>query len=110
VDKGKGHVVKLELEVMGGFTGPAGKQVIHLDLDRLPEPEAAELRRELNAVPKESWGGSFLNPHPQSWDFRYVLSADENGRKERITFHRNQGPAALTRLADLILKDKPSSG
>src|SRR5438874_635665 len=92
--------MKIELEITGGFTGPAGKQVIRVALDQLPANDAAALRREVDAIPKTAWGGSFMAAHPQSWDFRHVLRVEQNGETKTVSFHKNQGPAELSQLAD----------
>jgi hypothetical protein len=96
--------VKIVLEIVGGFTGPAGKQVIKLDLDRLSERAASESRRDLKGVPENVWGASLLAPHPKPWDFRNVLRVEEGGTERNVTFHRSAAPTELTRLADRIIK------
>jgi hypothetical protein len=96
------------LEIIGGFTGPAGKQMFEFDLSRLPASKAAEIARELRSIPQSAWGSSFLAPHPKSWDFRHVLQVkDEDGTWRQVEFNRNQGPPELTRLVDRICEIDP---
>jgi len=100
--------VRLTLEVTGRFTGPAGKQVINLDLARLPRSEAEELRHEVELVPETAWGASFLAPHPKPWDFHHLLRVEDNGREKWVAFHLNEGPSVLTRLSEKLIKLDPS--
>jgi hypothetical protein len=73
--------------------------VYSLDLARLPE--GAELRREIESVPKTAWGSSFFAAHPKPWDFRHVLQVeDDDGTTKQVQFHRDQGPPELTRIVD----------
>jgi len=99
--------VRLTLEVIGGFTGPARKQVINLDLARLPSSEAARLSHEIDLIPKTAWGASFFSSSPKPWDFRYSLSIEDTGTEKSVSFHRNQGPPELTRLSEEIVKLNP---
>ncbi len=102
--------MKLVLEVTGGFTGKAGKQVISLDLDQLPEGVASEMHRLLEAVPPSVWGESYLSNHPKPWDFRHELSV-RDGEQRMVTFHKGQGPSELTTLAERIVDyDSSKSG
>ncbi|MGZ4961153.1 MAG: protealysin inhibitor emfourin [Limisphaerales bacterium] len=94
--------MKITLEVSGGFTGPAGKSGVSVDVAHLPEREANKIRALVAATPDSAWGGSFFEPHPKPWDFRHTLCVEENGNAKRVVFHRNQGPASLTELADKV--------
>lgn len=94
--------MKIVLEVTGGFTGKAGKQVIAVDVDQLPADLASETRRLLNAIPPSAWGGSFLSNHPKPWDFKHRLSVHDGGERV-VTFHKGYGPAELTTLAERII-------
>ena len=92
----------LSLEIMGGFTGPAGKHVIRIDPDQVSKSDAAEIGRDLEAIPNTAWGGSFLAPHPKPWDFQFTLTFEKDGHQRTVKFHRNQGPPELSRLAEKI--------
>lgn len=96
--------MKVELEVSGGFSGPAGKQTTEVDLNQLPAPEAATLRREVESVPAASWGNSFLDQHPKPWQFRHVLRVTEGGAQRSAVFHLDHGPAALSAIAKQLLE------
>ncbi len=95
--------MKLSLEVTGGFTGPAGKQKVEVELDQLPPDRAAKLRADLEQIPASAWGSSFLLPHPKPWDFRHVLSVTSGDQPRVITFQRGAGPPALTKIAEELL-------
>jgi hypothetical protein len=101
--------MKLELEVTGGFTGKAGKQLIRIDTDQLGPDVAAQLHRDLEQLPEDTWGQSFLSPHPKPWEFLHELRVVEDGRDRSVRFHLNQGPPALSRIAEQ-LKEIHSSG
>jgi hypothetical protein len=96
--------VNVRLEVIGGFTGKAGKQVIQIALDKLAPEEAAELRRLIESLPDDIWGGSYLAPHPKSWDFRHTLEVTEGDNIRTATFHGGQGPAELTTIAQRLIE------
>jgi hypothetical protein len=96
--------VKLVLEVTGGFTGPAGKQRVEVELEQLPAAEAAQLRTELEEIPETAWGSTFSLAHPKPWDFRHVLSVTSRERDQVVTFHNGAGPPALTRIAKSLLE------
>lgn len=91
--------MKLLLEVSGGFTGPAGKQRVEVDLDQLPPAEAAKLRAELEHIPASAWGSTFSLAHPKPWDFRHVLSVTSADGVRVVTFQSGAGPAALSEIA-----------
>ena len=93
----------IQLEITGGFTGPVGKQVISLDLAKLPGPEVERIRQDLNAIPANAWGQSFLSAHPKPWDFTHRLVLENTGIQKSIVFHLNEGPSALTTLAAKIV-------
>jgi len=94
--------MKFELEVTGGFTGKAGKELIRIDTDQL-EPEVAErLHRDLEQLPPQTWGHSFLAPHPKPWDFLHELRVIEDGRDKSVRFHPNYGPPELTRITEQL--------
>ena len=95
--------MKLELEVTGGFTGPAGKQLIRIALDQIPAGVAADIQRDLGRVPETAWGCSFMAAHPKSWDFKYVLRMGEGNTQIAITFHKDQGPPELSRIAGQLI-------
>jgi hypothetical protein len=96
--------VHIRLEVIGGFTGKAGKQVIQIELAKLAPEEAAELRRLIERLPDDIWGGSYLAPHPKSWDFRHILQVTEGDNSRTAVFHGGQGPAELTTIARRLIE------
>ena len=96
--------MKLVLEVTGGFTGPAGRQRVEVELAQLPAAEAAQLRSDLDEIPETAWGSTFSLDHPKPWDFRNVLSVKSGERDQVVTFHTGAGPAALTRIAKSLLE------
>ncbi|HVU16629.1 MAG TPA: protealysin inhibitor emfourin [Candidatus Didemnitutus sp.] len=108
MEKSEGHQVKLVLEKIGGFTGPAGREVTEIDLARLPPDQAAAIAQELAAVPPEAWNQQYLSAHPKPWDFRHVLRQVDGAVSQSIEFQLHQGPAALTRLAEKIAAAKAS--
>lgn len=95
--------MKVRLESIGGITGRAGKQIVEIDLSKLDEKAAAELRQALKSIPQNAWGRAFLSEHPKPWDFLQMLTVQEQGRQRSITFHRNEGPPELVQVADKIM-------
>jgi hypothetical protein len=102
--------VQLQLEVTGGFTGALGKQTIRADLDALTPELASQLRSDLDSIPDPAWGSAFTAAHPKSWDFRHVLRVNDEGQERTITFHLDNGPPALSRIARSLLKWHAASG
>jgi hypothetical protein len=96
--------MKLELEVRGGFTGPAGKQTVAVDLDQLPTAAATALRQQLESVPASSWGGSYLDPHPKPWQFQHQLRVSDGNEQRSAVFHLGHGPPALSAIAKQLLE------
>jgi len=96
--------VKLVLEVTGGFTGPAGKQRVELDLDQLPPAESAKLRAYLEQIPESAWGKEFALPHPKPWDFKHTLRLISEHGERAVTFHAGAGPATLTHIAQSLIE------
>jgi hypothetical protein len=94
--------MKLDLEVTGGFTGKAGKQIMQADTDHLKPDTAARLLRDLMQLPDQTWGQSFTSPHPKPWDFLYRLTVVDNDKEKSVQFHLNQGPPGLTQIAKLL--------
>lgn len=94
--------MKVSLEVTGGFSGPAGQQIIELDLDQ-PSTAATDVRRDLGRLNDDDFGRSFLAPHPKPWDFRHVLKVSDAAGERAVTFHLEQGPPELTRIAKRLL-------
>ena len=93
-----------ELEVTGGFTGKAGKQLIRIDTDTLGPADAGRLQRDLEQISDDTWGRSFESPHPKPWDFMYELRVEEVGKQKSVRFHLNQGPSDLSKIADQLKK------
>jgi hypothetical protein len=94
--------MKIALEVTGGFTGKAGKQVIQVDTDQLDPAAAAQLNGDLEQLPDQTWGQFFEAPHPKPWDFIYQLTLGDDGQAKSVRFHLNQGPPGLTRIAEQL--------
>jgi len=90
--------MKIQLKVTGGFTGPAGAQVMEVDTDHLAPAAAAQLHRDLEQLPAAAWGQSYASPKPQSWDFMHRLTVTDHGKEKSVQFHLNHGPAALTQI------------
>lgn len=92
------------LEKSGGFAGRLATQVVEVDLDRLPKPQAQAIKALYEAVPANAWGGSFPSAHPKSWDFKYVLKVRGDGAERRVEYHQNEGPPELTRMGEKVLE------
>jgi len=91
--------MKLGLEIIGGFVGPAAPQRIEVELGKLPPERARQLQAALARLPDSTWGARFLAPHPKSSDFRYVLRTQEGVTERSVTFHLQQGPPELSEIA-----------
>jgi len=91
--------MKLGLEIIGGFVGPAAPQRFEVEVSELPPERARQLQAALAHLPDSIWGASFLAPHPKSSDFRYVLRRSEGGKERSVTFHLHQGPPELSEIA-----------
>ncbi|HEY4300638.1 MAG TPA: hypothetical protein VGM73_07185 [Candidatus Didemnitutus sp.] len=96
--------MKIVLERCGGFTGPAGRDRIELDLSQVSVEQFNSLSQEIDAIPGSAWNGKFLSPHPKPWDFRHVLRVGEGAAARSVEFHLDQGPPVLTRLAAKIVE------
>ena len=103
-------IMKIQLEVTGGFTGPAGKQVMQVDTDHLAPTAAARLHHDLEQLPTNTWGQSYVSPKPQSWDFLHHLTVTDDGKEKSVQFHLNQGPPALTQIAQQMTEIQNASG
>jgi hypothetical protein len=99
--------MRLSLQCVGGFTGPAGAQTRHVDLDRLPAAEAARLRALLEAIDLARLPASLMKSRPQPWDFVYTLTV-ENGAPHQLRFHMDTAPAALRELVESLEPYPPS--
>ncbi len=95
--------MRLELEITGGFTGPAGTQRIGVDIERLPAERGRRLRSALDCLPESAWGASFMAPHPTYADFRYMLRQIEGDAWKIVIFHLHQGPAELSEIAQQLI-------
>jgi len=102
--------MKIELEGTGGFTGPAGKQVIQVDTDKVGPAVSQRLHRDLEQIPADAWGKSFESAQPKPWDFLYNLSISQDGKQKSVRFHQNQGPPQLSRLVEQLTNlDTPNN-
>src|SRR6476620_3099670 len=95
--------MKLPLEIIGGFVGPAAPQRIEVDLGKLQPERARRLEAALARLPDSTWGSRFLAPHPKSSDFRHVLRKSEGSVERSVTFHLQQGPPELSEIAGELL-------
>lgn len=102
--------MKIQLKVTGGFTGPAGAQVMEVDTDHLAPAASARLHRDLEQLPPGTWGQSYVSPKPQSWDFMHDLTVTDHGKEKSVQFHLNQGPPALTQIAQQVTEINNTSG
>ncbi|HEX3593930.1 MAG TPA: protealysin inhibitor emfourin [Polyangiaceae bacterium] len=100
--------MKIELEVTGGFTGPAGKQTISVDTARLPVTDAAPLDRDLERLPHATWGNQYLKAHPKPWDFVHELRISDAGGQRSAKFHLDEGPPELSAIARRLTELSPS--
>jgi hypothetical protein len=94
--------VTINLERVGGFAGPIGKEVTELDLNSLSRDQAREIQSQVEAVPSGTWGGSFLSPHPKSWNFREALRIQGDGPERHVEFHIDQAPPELAQLVKSV--------
>jgi len=94
--------MKIKLEVTGGFTGKAGAQTIEEDTDCLDPAIAAQIDHALKLLPDQTWGQSYLSPHPKSWDFLHKLTIIDTHGEKTAQFHSGVGPTGLTRIAELL--------
>jgi hypothetical protein len=97
--------MKVKLEVTGGFTGKAGAQTIEEDTDRLDPATATQIGHALKLLPDQTWGQSYLSPHPKSWDFLHKLTITDAHGEKTVQFHSGVGPPGLTRIAELLTSD-----
>jgi hypothetical protein len=97
----------LSLHCVGGFTGPAGAQVREVDPDRLPAAEGARLRALVGALDLAHLPATLMKARPQSWDFVYTLTVDDDVRRQ-VRFHADAAPPALRELTDLLNGLPPS--
>jgi hypothetical protein len=99
--------MQLSLQCVGGFTGPAGAQTRHVDLDSLPAAKATPLRKLVQALDLANLPPTLMKPRPQSWDFVYTLTVDD-GARHQVRFHTDAAPPALCELTDLLNQFPPS--
>ena len=71
--------MKLTLRKIGGVTGAAGAVTHTLDLDGLPATQRAKALARVVAARLGSQPSRLFLPHPQPWDFRYVLDVEPGG-------------------------------
>lgn len=99
-------MMRLSLQCVGGFTGPAGAQTRSVDMDHLPKADAARLRGLLATLDLARLPASLMKPKPQSWDFVYTLTV-ENGARHQLRFHLDAAPAALGELVAILERYPP---
>lgn len=93
--------MRLSLSCVGGFTGPAGAETRHVDVDQLPATEAQRLHGLVQALAPAALPASLLKDRPQSSDFTYTLTI-EDGASRQIRFHIGAAPPALRELVDCL--------
>jgi hypothetical protein len=95
--------MRLSLQCVGGFTGPAGAQTRNVDVDRLAAQEGTRVRGLVQALDLARLPPTLLKARPQSWDFTYTLTIDD-GTPRQVRFHLDAAPAALRELVEFIEK------
>jgi hypothetical protein len=91
--------VKLVLRKWGGFTGKAGAEVHEVDLDSLPEAEAARLRKLVGDAQLDVLPAKLTNEKPQPWDFHHTLTVvRDDGSERTVEFHEDAAPPGLRAL------------
>jgi hypothetical protein len=98
--------MKLSLQCVGGFTGPAGAQTRSVDVDCLPPADAARLRALVQALDPARLPAALMKARPQSWDFVYTLTVDD-GACHVVRFHIDGAPPALRELAEMLEQYPP---
>lgn len=98
--------MKLSLQCVGGFTGPAGAQTRTVDVDALPAADAERLRALVRALDPARLPAALLKPRPQPWDFAYTLTVDD-GATHRVRFHADAAPPALRELTGILERYPP---
>jgi len=96
------QATKLVLRTSGGFTGPAGAETRTVDLARLPAPQAAQLRRLLDASQVFALPARLAKAQPQSWDFEHSLYVEADGKSHTVRYHMDAAPPALQQLTQQI--------
>jgi hypothetical protein len=99
--------MKLSLQCVGGFTGPAGAQTHTVDVDALPAADAGRLRALVQALDVACLPAALMKARPQPWDFVYTLTVDD-GAAHAIRFHSDAAPAALRDLAGILEQYPPA--
>lgn len=93
--------MRLSLQCVGGFTGPAGAQTRSVDVERLPAAEAARLRALVQALAAAGLPPALLKPRPQPWDFTYTLTIDD-GTPRQVRFHVDAAPQPLREIVEVL--------
>jgi hypothetical protein len=99
--------MRLSLQSVGGFAGPAGAQTRTVDLDRLDAGEAERLRSLVRSLDFAALPALLTKPHPQPWDFMHTLQVSDGGQTHRIRFHSDAAPPALGELVDVLNEYPP---
>jgi len=98
--------MRLSLQCVGGFTGPAGAQTRSVDVDCLPPHEGDRLRALVAGLDLPRLPPSLLKTHPQPWDFLYTLTVDDGGART-VRFHADSAPPELKELVAVLEKQPP---
>lgn len=93
--------MRLSLQSVGGFTGPAGARTRSVDLDQVPPDEAAHLRALVQAADLARLPPTLMKQRPQPWDFVYTLTVDD-GARHCVRFHCDAAPPPLRELVELL--------
>ena len=102
----KAAPLRLSLQCVGGFTGPAGAQTRSVDVACLPVHEADRVRALVAGLDLPSLPPSLLKPRPQPWDFLYTLTVDD-GSARTVRFHADSAPPALQELVATLEQQPP---
>jgi len=90
--------MRLSLQCVGGFTGPAGAQTRSVDVDDLPAAERTRVQALVQALDSAQLPATLLKAQPQPWDFTYTLTVDG----KQLRFHVDAAPAALRELVGIL--------
>lgn len=98
--------MRIVLESIGGFTGPAGKERREVDTDKLRPDRAKHVQDLVARVAPGSWGNDFHMSAPRPWDFRHVLTVDDGNRPARsVQFHEGAAPPEVLALFRAVNDD-----
>jgi hypothetical protein len=94
--------MRIRLESVGGFVGPASPDVTTLDAANLGAARVAALQSKLAAAQLEKLPADARKAAPSPQDFLYRLTVDDQGAVRTHTFHLEAVPAAVRELVQEI--------